>query len=401
LPWIQTNHLDQICIDESMSRWYGKGGDWINDGLPHYVAIERKPENGCEIQTSCCGTSGIMMGLRVVKQEEVELEEGTKYAGFGHGLKVMLNLLEGWTPGRIVCADSYFASVQAAVVLATLGWRFIGVVKTATKLFPQAYLSSVELPTRGSCVGVKGRDHEYNLDLLAFVFCDRNRQYFISSCSNISPGPPIKRSRVQQVADVESNEDPEMVDMTLDCPKAAATYYSTCGKIDQHNRCRQDSLNLEKKIKVKQWDQRVNMSIFGMIVVDSWLLYKGCTGGKKLHQIGYYKALMDALIDSPLKNTTTTRQQQQRFSASDASVASWATKTGTAGRGLHLTPTKHKTPTKKKDRRRQQHCRNCNAKTIMLCSYCRDNPEIGEEGAAYCCPTTGRDCYSRHMDHCH
>ena len=52
-----------------MSRWYGKGGDWINDGLPHYVAIERKPENGCKIQTSCCGTSGIMMGLRIVKQE--------------------------------------------------------------------------------------------------------------------------------------------------------------------------------------------------------------------------------------------------------------------------------------------------------------------------------------------
>jgi hypothetical protein len=33
-----------------MSQWYGKGGDWINTGLPHYIAIKRKPENGCEIQ---------------------------------------------------------------------------------------------------------------------------------------------------------------------------------------------------------------------------------------------------------------------------------------------------------------------------------------------------------------
>ena len=31
-----------ICIDESMSRWYGNGGDWINEGLPHYIAIDRK-----------------------------------------------------------------------------------------------------------------------------------------------------------------------------------------------------------------------------------------------------------------------------------------------------------------------------------------------------------------------
>ena len=30
--------LDEICVDESMSRWYGQGGHWINHGLPMYVA---------------------------------------------------------------------------------------------------------------------------------------------------------------------------------------------------------------------------------------------------------------------------------------------------------------------------------------------------------------------------
>jgi len=56
-----------ICVDESISRWYGLGGTWINAGLPFYVAIDRKPENGCEIQNSCCAKSGIMMRLKVVK----------------------------------------------------------------------------------------------------------------------------------------------------------------------------------------------------------------------------------------------------------------------------------------------------------------------------------------------
>ena len=50
-----------ICVDESINRWYGQGGGWINTGLPHYVAIDRKLENGCEIQDSCCGISEIMM----------------------------------------------------------------------------------------------------------------------------------------------------------------------------------------------------------------------------------------------------------------------------------------------------------------------------------------------------
>ena len=29
--------LDIICYDESISRWYGQGGNWINLGLPMYV----------------------------------------------------------------------------------------------------------------------------------------------------------------------------------------------------------------------------------------------------------------------------------------------------------------------------------------------------------------------------
>jgi hypothetical protein len=38
-----------VSVDGSMSRWYGQGGHWIEHGLPQYVAIDRKPENGCEI----------------------------------------------------------------------------------------------------------------------------------------------------------------------------------------------------------------------------------------------------------------------------------------------------------------------------------------------------------------
>ena len=32
-----------ICVDESMSKWYGLGGHWINMVLPMYVEIDRKP----------------------------------------------------------------------------------------------------------------------------------------------------------------------------------------------------------------------------------------------------------------------------------------------------------------------------------------------------------------------
>ena len=55
-------------VGESISRWYGQGGGWINFELPHYVDIDRNPENGCEIQDYCYGLSGIMMRLKIVEQ---------------------------------------------------------------------------------------------------------------------------------------------------------------------------------------------------------------------------------------------------------------------------------------------------------------------------------------------
>ena len=67
-----------------------------------------------------------------------------------HGTAVLRHTMEPW-PGtnRIVCADSYFASVEAADEMAKIGLRFIGLVKTSTTRFPLQYLSSVEFTQRG------------------------------------------------------------------------------------------------------------------------------------------------------------------------------------------------------------------------------------------------------------
>lgn len=63
-----------VCVDESISRWYGLGGHWINMGLPMYVSIDRKPEDGMEIQNACCAHSGIMYQIKIVKTAEANAE---------------------------------------------------------------------------------------------------------------------------------------------------------------------------------------------------------------------------------------------------------------------------------------------------------------------------------------
>jgi hypothetical protein len=153
---------DTICVDESMSRWYGQGGHWINHGLPQYIAIDRKPENGCKIQNAACGRSGIMLRLKLVKGADlvgVDDVNNDHENSLLHGTRVLKYLVSPWSGShRIVCADSYFASFGAAQELFARGLRFIGVVKTATRGFPKNFLSSVELANRGDFLALKKFD---------------------------------------------------------------------------------------------------------------------------------------------------------------------------------------------------------------------------------------------------
>jgi hypothetical protein len=68
-------------------------GEWINHGLPNYVAIDRKPENGCEIQNAACGCSGIMLRLKVVKGKTATEDDGDYNEQLLHGTKILKELV--------------------------------------------------------------------------------------------------------------------------------------------------------------------------------------------------------------------------------------------------------------------------------------------------------------------
>ena len=88
-----------------------------------------------EIQNAACGRSGVMIGLKVVKTAEEENASAvTDDDGNNHGANVLKFLVEPWVRmDRCVCANSYFASINAVTVMRTMGLHFIRVVKTATK----------------------------------------------------------------------------------------------------------------------------------------------------------------------------------------------------------------------------------------------------------------------------
>jgi len=117
---------DRICVNESFSRWYGLGGHLVNYGLPNYVAMDKKPENGCEIQDTCDGRSKVMIQLKRVKGAADNTLLESEDSGGLHGKRVMKQLVQLWeNSGRVVVADLYFASVPCALALKDMGLRLV------------------------------------------------------------------------------------------------------------------------------------------------------------------------------------------------------------------------------------------------------------------------------------
>ena len=132
-----------------------------------------------------------MIRIRLVKTRvEEEANNITKdHEGMLYGTKVLLKLIDKWVDtDRIVCVDSYFASLPAAETLLRIGLRFIGVVKSTTKYFPMEYLTNKELVECGDRAGAVTDDDVGKSKLLAYVWMDQNRRYFIASASSLEEG---------------------------------------------------------------------------------------------------------------------------------------------------------------------------------------------------------------------
>ena len=80
-------------------------------------------------------------------------------------------------------------------------------------------------------------------------------------------------------------------------PEAAKHYYSACRKIDQHNCCQKQSLDLEKELGTHDWSQQLNFSLLVISVDDYWLLYDGISFSNKANKNQYFINLATELID--------------------------------------------------------------------------------------------------------
>ena len=291
---------DYIFVDESMSRFYGIGGHWINYALPQYISIYINTGNCYEIHNAVDGVSVIIMWLNLVKTYSEEyLHSPEEDDGFLHGTKLMLNILQPWVnkQRRFVSTESYFALVQACYDMDKRGFRFVGVAKTETRGLGMTKTFEIELARRGLWKVYFALDNKKKLDKFDFIWVDRDRMYFISNTSYFKSGMPYERDRLRQL-DYSPNADPVCVEFEINQPRVAERYYSINSKVDESNCTGQDDFQLERKIQTKDCSIRVNTSILGTNDVDTYYLGKDCKCWDEKKPAEFYYNLAKEIIDN-------------------------------------------------------------------------------------------------------
>ena len=110
--------------------------------------------------------------------------------------------------------------------------------------------------------------------IMAFVWVDRDRRYFISTASSLTDGNSYSRWRWRQPElsledmGLPNNQDAVRQQLTVPQPEVCEMYYDTCAAIDQHNRHCQDSLQIKRKLQTKMHPDKAKQ------LISSFLEYK-------------------------------------------------------------------------------------------------------------------------------
>lgn len=270
-----------LLLDESMSGWRPKTSKL--GGLPNYTYEIRKPVPlGTMFRNSAECISGVLVFQDVVQLPEVQsrkLYYGDKShlpgnVEIGAHTAEVLRQVRGAQvkPGGWVGGDSWFGSVISAVECMKLfGVYSTWVVKQNNDYFPMLVLHEI-LKARygdkpaGHWVVMKAEISGVDVLAIAYAWSHSSCSYFVSTCGSTYPAEQSYTTHFEDEFGIVSTKQ-------ISRPHLLEWVYDFLPLIDEHNRQRQNILNLERKWPTKCCWFRLLVTIVGMSVVDLYRIY--------------------------------------------------------------------------------------------------------------------------------
>ena len=173
-------------------------------------------------------------------------------------------------------------------------------------------------------------------------------------------------------------------------------YHECVGNVDFHNRVRQSYLGLEN-ILTKDWSKRANLSILGMILVDTALFYKHIAKVKYSTFRHIFGQLADELIDN-------TEDDRMLRSTTNEGTAATSERPGMRKTNLYRMNKGKRTNKHEQGRCK---CKSCegkeksgdgigNPKTMYVCSACTHDNGNKPQQWWLCNPMERPGCWKKH-----
>ena len=302
----------QLCIDESVSSWRGKDGDFCSDGMPHVTRIDRKPKGvGCEIKNCADADTKVMLHLKYKKERRSCVLENMLLTT---SLQELRKYFASPSPGMGVGGplDSAFASVTTALACRKHGLHFTGLVKTATKFYPKGYMDEVEFAELGDDITLTTTVDGHNI--MAHAWGDKVRKCFVSTHSTILFLEDLSsnKRRWREVLDEDGEEigQSEVFNKTVKRNKVVETYFDAASIIDINNHMRQGGVALEAAWQTQSLASRVISTILGIVETDAYLLDKKFhPGGSKISHSDFTESVAKGLLIRRIPGASTSNSE--------------------------------------------------------------------------------------------
>ena len=391
----------KLVGDESMSPWRGKDERFGVRGCPHVTKIIRKPKGvGMEVKNLACCDSGILMALEIMAGK-LEMQEREYVREYGGGTSLLLRLSANWHgTGRLIVADSAFASVKSAVALKSRGLYFMGLVKTAHRKFPKKWAQTVEIASRGGHKvvqateeGVKLRAVTWNDGKKDKKTGDIIRKCIISSCGTTLPSTAHRKRRWRVVNGLD-----EDYQVSVPRPNIVSEYFDGAAKIDIHNHFRQGpkGVCLESR-RSNRWEIRFWQTWRGFLIVDAFKAYTRFCPGKSACKLSHFvRVVAQALLDNTIgcaPDAPALRRREPEAGSAPKVHRLVQNKKSSYFIGKIATAVAANKPTPQCVLR----CRICGKNSSYHCSVCSFDDSRTRGMCALCGPKSGRDCFEQHQ----
>lgn len=423
-----------LCVDELMSRWYGAEGAYKLGAAQGKVKIQRKPQ-GVGFMFKCLLDcySGIMMRLEL---QEGEGKGPRDYEDrYGVGTAVTLRLTKGWGgKGRIVVANSAFASVTTAIALMVAGFFFMGMVKTATLMFPILFLQSIALE-RGQHQAMEASVQGHKV--FAAGWQDKTLKTLVATCGTTIDSTPAVKKKYQTFVSEGRGVFSSLVETFVPRCQFFSNYFDHAHRIDVHDHYRQGILCLEEVWLTRDWISRLFTTLLGICVVDAYFahcFFVKVTTGKEYDKsfLQFVDALSYALIHAgdgeagddetiPSGKKRTRSQSSSSSSSSSGKAEKKCAEGEDGGEGRVTLDSISHLPQYTSSHGGRIRCKICGVRASLYCTACTPTTQIEKavtaaskqsrskkqkkkdtrQIVAVCGPKTGRDCFFQHIMQAH